>query len=160
MLRFGLLLAAAVAVLDQISKLWIVLDVMAPPRVIEVTPFFNIVMVWNRGVTFGLLSDGAPWTQYAVGAVALAVSAALVVWLARATSRLLAAGLGLVIGGAIGNLVDRAVHGAVADFLDFHAFGYHWPAFNVADAAITVGVAALLLDGLIGGPRGNKVSRQ
>ena len=160
MLRFGLLLAAAVAVLDQISKLWIVLDVMAPPRVIEVTPFFNIVMVWNRGVTFGLLSDSAPWTQYAVGAVALAVTAALVVWLARATSRLLAAGLGLVIGGAIGNLVDRAVHGAVADFLDFHAFGYHWPAFNVADAAITVGVAALLLDGLIGGPRGNKVSRQ
>ena len=160
MLRFGLLLAASVTALDQISKLWIVLDVMAPPRVIEVTPFFNIVMVWNRGVSFGLLGGAAPWMQYAVGAFALAVCAALAVWLARARNRLLAAGLGLVIGGAVGNLVDRAVHGAVADFLDFHAFGYHWPAFNVADAAITVGVAALLADGLIGGPRRNKVSRQ
>lgn len=159
MLRFGLLLAAAVTVLDQVSKLWIVYGVMASPRTIEVTPFFNIVMVWNRGVSFGLLSDGASWMQYAVGALAIALCVAFAVWLARATSRLVAVGLGLVIGGAAGNLIDRVVHGAVADFLDFHAFGYHWPAFNVADAAITIGVAALLLDGLIVAPRANKVAR-
>ncbi len=160
MLRFGLLLAVVVTVLDQISKLWIVYSVMAPPRIIEVTPFFNIVMVWNRGVSFGLLSDGAFWVQYAVGALAIVICVVFAVWLVRATSRMVATGLGLVIGGAAGNFIDRALHGAVADFLDFHAFGYHWPAFNIADAAITVGAAALLLDGLIVASRANKVARK
>jgi signal peptidase II len=89
----------------------------------------------------------------------VAVSAALCVWLARAESRLVAIALGLTIGGALGNVVDRLRFGAVFDFLDFHAFGWHWPAFSLADSAITLGVAGLLLTSLLGGPRDSKVGR-
>lgn len=156
MLRPGLTLAAAVLLLDQLSKLWIVYGVMAPPRTIEVAPFLNLVMVWNRGVSFGMLGGAAPWVAHAIAALSFGVCVLLAVWLAHARSRPLAAGLGLVIGGAAGNLVDRLAHGAVADFLDFHAFGHHWPAFNLADAAITCGVAVVILDGLIFAPRGDR----
>ena len=157
MLRYGLSVAAATAALDQASKAWIVYGVMNPPRVIEIAPFFNLVMVWNAGASFGLFGSAPAWGRYLLVAVASAICAGLAVWLARAGSKPLAAALGLVIGGAAGNVVDRLVHGAVADFLDFHAFGYHWPAFNAADAAISVGVAALVLDGLIGGRRDPKL---
>lgn len=157
MVRFGLLIAAAVVLLDQVTKTWIVHDVMAPPRVIEVTSFFNIVMVWNRGASFGLFGSGASWGQLALGLVAAAICIALTVWLFRVTHRWLAAALGFVIGGAIGNVIDRVIYGAVADFLDFHAFGWHWPAFNVADMSICVGVGMLLLDGLIAGRRTHKL---
>ncbi len=156
MLRPGLTLAAVVLLLDQLSKLWIVHGVMAPPRTIEIAPFLNLVMVWNRGVSFGLLGGAAPWVPHAIAALSLSVCVLLAVWLARTRSRLLAAALGLVIGGAAGNLVDRVAHGAVADFLDFHAFGHHWPAFNVADAAITCGVAVLVIEALILAPRGDR----
>ena len=157
MIRPGLLLAFLIVLIDQASKFWIVHDVMSPPRIIEVTPFFNIVMVWNKGASFGLFSTNSPWTQVALGGLALAISAVLVVWLSKAQSRWLAVSLGCVIGGALGNAIDRATYGAVADFLDFHAAGYHWPAFNVADIAITVGVVMLLLDGLIAGRRDNRL---
>lgn len=159
MIRFGLLIASAVVVLDQVTKLWIVNGVMAPPRVIEMTSFFNVVMVWNTGASFGLFSTDSPWTRYLLAAVALIIVVALCLWLRRAQSRWLAAALGIVIGGAVGNVIDRFVYGAVADFLDFHLAGYHWPAFNVADIAITVGVAMLVLDGLIGTGRGNRLGR-
>lgn len=159
MLRYGLSVAAATVALDQASKAWIVHGVMNPPRVIEIAPFFNLVMVWNTGASFGLFGSAPAWGRYLLVAVAAAICAGLAVWLARVGSRPLAAALGLVIGGAAGNVVDRLVHGAVADFLDFHAFGYHWPAFNAADAAISVGVAALVVDGLIGGRRGPKLKR-
>ena len=157
MIRPGLLLAFLIVIVDQATKFWIVHDVMSPPRIIEVTPFFNIVMVWNKGASFGLFSTNSPWTQVALGSLALAISAVLVVWLSKAQSRWLAISLGCVIGGALGNAIDRATYGAVADFLDFHAAGYHWPAFNVADIAITVGVVMLLLDGLIAGRRDNRL---
>ena len=158
MLRFGLLLSSAVVILDQATKYAIVHHVMSPPQVIEVTPFFNIVMVWNRGASFGLFSTGSPWTPVVLGGIAVLISIFLVVWLSKIEFRWLAAALGLVIGGALGNAVDRALYGAVADFLDFHAFDYHWPSFNVADIAITVGVGMLLLDGLIGKRRDHKFS--
>ena len=157
MIRFGYLIAAAVIVLDQVTKYWIVYEVMSPPRVIEVTGFFNIVMVWNRGASFGLFGSSGGWGPLVLGALALAICAALSVWLSRTTDRWLGTAIGLVIGGALGNVIDRLVHRAVADFLDFHVFGYHWPSFNVADMAISVGVVLLLLDGLIGGRRHHKL---
>lgn len=157
MIRFGLLIAAAIVAADQATKFWIVHDVMSPPRVIEVTSFFNLVMVWNRGASFGLFNTGSPWTLYFLVTVAFLISGAMTVWLRTVQTRWLATALGLVIGGALGNVIDRLVYGAVADFLDFHAGGYHWPSFNVADIAISVGVGMLLLDGLIGSRRDHKL---
>lgn len=147
-LRLGLAIAAAVVVVDQASKWWIVEVVMRPPRVIEVTPFFNLVMGWNRGVSFGLFHDAPGWAAWVLPVVALIIVGVLLVWLARADRAPVGAAVGLIIGGAIGNLIDRARFGAVADFLDVHAWGHHWPAFNAADSAITVGAAALILDSL------------
>ncbi len=148
MLRFGLWIAAAVILLDQATK-WLIRDVvMAPPRSIPVTDFFNIVMVWNRGVSFGLFDNDSVWTPVLLSLLAVGISIVLMVWLRRAEGKWLALGLGMVIGGAVGNVIDRAVWRAVFDFLDFHVAGYHWPAFNVADSAITVGVVLILAEGL------------
>ena len=148
MLGLGLGIAAAVAIADQLVKWWAMDVLMAAPAGIEVLPVFNLVMVWNRGISFGMFGGGElpPWLLAAfAGAIALGLG----IWLARAETRLLAVGLGLAIGGALGNIVDRLRFGAVADFLDFHVAGYHWPAFNVADAAIAIGVALLLIDALL-----------
>ncbi|MDJ0948035.1 MAG: signal peptidase II [Alphaproteobacteria bacterium] len=152
-MRLGLPIAAVLLVIDQLSKWVIVSQVMQPPRVIEVTGFFNIVMAWNTGVSFGMFASDSPYGRWALVALALAISAGMAVWLLRAETRLQAAALGLVIGGALGNVIDRLRFGAVADFLDFHAGGYHWPAFNAADSAIAVGVALLLYDALFVGRR-------
>ncbi|MEE2981071.1 MAG: signal peptidase II [Pseudomonadota bacterium] len=148
MLRLGLGIAAAVAVADQVVKWWVLDTLMATPEGIEVLPVFNLVLVWNRGISFGMFGGGAlaPWL---LAAFAGAIAVALGVWLARVETRLLGAALGLVIGGAVGNIVDRLRFGAVADFFDLHVAGYHWPAFNLADAAITIGVALLLTDALL-----------
>ena len=155
MLRFGLAVAAAVAVADQIVKWWAIGRLPEHPAAIEVLPFFNLVMVWNRGVSFGMFGGGAlpPWL---LAVVAGAVAVGLGVWLSRVRARWLAAAIGLVIGGAVGNMVDRLRYGAVADFLDVHAGVYHWPAFNLADAAITLGVVFLLIDALLIGRERHK----
>ncbi len=145
----GLGLALLLLILDQISKWWIVGTVMNPPRRIELTPFFNLVMVWNPGVTFGL-GNNVEWGRWLFAGLALVIVVILVGWLRRATHVWVAVALGLVIGGAIGNVIDRLRWGAVADFLDFHAFGWHWPAFNLADAGIVVGVLLLVFDALVG----------
>lgn len=144
----GLGLAGGVIVLDQLSKWWILEHVMNPPRAIEVLPFFNLVLAWNRGVSFGLFSSAPAAGPWILSGLAVVISAVLAVWLFRTRDKWLAVGIGLIIGGAIGNVIDRARFGAVTDFLDLHAFGYHWPAFNVADSAITLGAAALILDSL------------
>jgi signal peptidase II len=146
MLRLGLVVAATVVVLDQLTK-WAILTWLE--RAIALTPFFNLVVVWNRGVSFGMLdSDGAlaPWL---LSGLALAVVVALLIWLRQVEHPLPAVGLGLIIGGAVGNVIDRVRFGAVIDFLDVHALGWHWPAFNVADSAICIGAALLLVDGLL-----------
>ena len=143
----GLAVSAVILVLDLISKWWIVNQVMNPPRAIEITPFFNLVMVWNSGITFGMFGNTA-WGRWAFAGLALAIVGVLVSWLLRADHRSTALALGLVIGGAIGNVIDRVRWGAVADFLDFHVAGWHWPAFNVADSAIVIGVFVLLLEAL------------
>ena len=149
MLKIGLSVGATVVVLDQLTK-WLIREVvLGTGRDIEVTGFFNIVEVWNRGVSFGLFASDSPWTPYLLSALAIAISIVLIVWLRKAETTFLALALGFVIGGAIGNVFDRFIWGRVYDFLDFHAAGYHWPAFNVADAAISVGVALILLDGFI-----------
>lgn len=148
MLRLGLLVALPVVVLDQLTKWWVLADLMNPPAAIEVTPFFNLVLVWNRGVSFGLFDNDSPWGPVLLAGLALAISVVLLAWLTRAGSRLSAVAIGIVLGGAIGNVIDRLRFGAVVDFLDFHAWGYHWPAFNVADSAISIGVGLLLYDGL------------
>ncbi len=147
---FGLVTAGIVIVCDQLSKWWVVAKLMQPPRAIEVTPFFNLVMVWNKGVTFGMFNTASSWTRWGFTGLALAIVVALLLWLRKVERRWLAASIGLVIGGALGNVIDRVRYGAVADFLDFHIRGYHWPAFNVADSAITVGVALLLIDAWLG----------
>ena len=144
----GLLVASAVIVLDQATKWWVVTIFMNPPRVVDVWPFFSVVMVWNRGVTFGFLSDAPFWGRWALVGLSLAIVAILLLWLRRAETKWRAAAIGLIIGGALGNVIDRVNYGAVADFLDFHVTGYHWPAFNFADSAITLGVAIMFFDAL------------
>ncbi len=110
---------------------------------VEIAPFFNIVLVWNRGVSFGMFGSAGPLV---LAALAGAVAVVLVVWMLRSPRRFEALALGAVAGGAAGNILDRLTRGAVVDFLDFHIGGWHWYAFNLADSAITVGVAMLLFD--------------
>jgi signal peptidase II len=153
MLRLGLPVALAILVADQAVKWWM-LEVLRLPEVrhiplVSLGPFgFDLTMVWNRGVTFGMLAGDAPWHAPLLGLIALAVAAFLLRWMVRAENRMIAVALGAVIGGAVGNVIDRFRFGAVADFFDAHAFGWHWYVFNIADAAIVCGVIALVGDAL------------
>lgn len=142
----GLGLSVLVVIADQATKLWALATVFDPPRRIQVLPFLDFVPVWNRGVSFGLLSSSSPWTPWALSGFAVLVCLFMAGWLARAQSWPLILGLGAVIGGAVGNVIDRVLYGAVVDFIDVHYGGWHWPAFNIADSAITLGVGLLLLD--------------
>jgi lipoprotein signal peptidase len=152
-LRLGLPLAAGILAADQASKWWI-LELARLPEVGRIPlwsagPFgFDLTMVWNRGVTFGLFSGEGAWNHLVLGLIAAAIAAFLVRWMARAENRLTAAALGAVVGGAIGNVIDRLRFGAVVDFVDIHAWGWHWYVFNLADAAIVCGVGALVADAL------------
>lgn len=159
MMRFGLGIALAVILADQVTKSLMLYGVFGfdfPAGLnswhpaITVTGFFNLVTVWNTGVSFGMFSAGSPIVRWLLIAVAVGISAAMLVWLSRADSRFVGAALGLIVGGAMGNVIDRILYGAVADFLDFHVWGYHWPAFNVADSTIMIGVALLLYDSIVG----------
>jgi lipoprotein signal peptidase len=153
MLRPGLILAALILVVDQASKYYM-LEILRLPEVrhiplLALGPFgFDLTMVWNRGVTFGMLAGDSAWTQLALGALALLIAGFLLRWMAKAENRLTALALGAVVGGAVGNVIDRLRFGAVADFLDAYAWGWHWYVFNVADAAIVLGVVALVVDAL------------
>ncbi|MEE2689123.1 MAG: signal peptidase II [Pseudomonadota bacterium] len=149
MLKIGLLAAVTIVVSDQLTK-WLIRDlVLDSVWRIKVTDFFNIVEVWNRGVSFGFFANDSPWTPHLLSALAIAITAILVFWLRKAETRFVAIAIGIVIGGAVGNVIDRIIWGHVFDFLDFHIAGYHWPAFNVADSAISIGVILILLDGFI-----------
>lgn len=143
-----LALLAGLLALDQASK-WLVLQAFADGGALAVTPFLNLVLVWNPGVSFGMLAGLGDARPGLLAAVTLAIVALLVLWLRREERRPARLALVLVIAGALGNLVDRVRFGAVVDFLDLHLAGYHWPAFNVADSAIVVGAGLLLLDGLV-----------
>ena len=144
----GLLVAVLAIGVDQATKWWILLDVMNPPRVIDVTHFFNIVLVWNRGISFGIFSNDSIVGVWILSLLALIIVGFLANWLRKAESKRVTIALGLIIGGAIGNVIDRAVHTAVLDFLDFYVGSFRWPAFNAADSFITVGAVLLILDSL------------
>ncbi len=152
--RVGILAALLVLAADQASKYWI-LHVLDLPELRQVVllPVLNLTMVWNRGVTFGLLNGFGAWGAVVLTAIALAVVTALGLWLRRATSALMAASIGAIAGGAIGNVIDRLRYGAVVDFIHAHIGDLSWYVFNVADAAIVCGVAALLLDSQLNRPR-------
>ncbi|MBS0539763.1 MAG: signal peptidase II [Proteobacteria bacterium] len=144
-------LVAATLIADQASKellLRYLLKTGAAVQVIE--NFFRLVIVWNPGVSFGILGGDKALPPWLLSAVAIAVCVGLFLWLRRIDRPLTCWGIGLVIGGAIGNVIDRARWGAVFDFADFHLGQWHWPAFNVADSAIVVGVGLMLIDSLVG----------
>jgi signal peptidase II len=141
------LVSAGIIVADQLTKA-LVLARFAPGERLELTPFFNLVLAFNKGAAFSFLAGAGGWQTPLLVAFALAASVIVTVLLLRSPGRrLFCAGLALILGGALGNLVDRLRFGHVVDFLDFHAVGWHWPAFNVADSAITVGAALLIVDG-------------
>jgi signal peptidase II len=141
-------LAAAVVVADFVTK-WAVLAAFAPGERRAVKGFFNLELAFNKGAAFSLLADAPGWQAPLLVAFAVIAGVVVSVLLLRPGGRrMYYAGLALILGGALGNLVDRLRFGHVVDFLDFHAFGWHWPAFNVADSAICVGAALLILDGL------------
>lgn len=165
MLRVGLSLAAIVFVADQISK-WLILGPgrFSPPgcleagvncRFVELSPIFDLRMVWNRGVSFGLLRADNDFGRWALVALMLVIAGIFASWLRSAERKLAATALGLVIGGALGNVVDRIRFGAVADFFDFSGLWFPW-VFNVADAAITVGAALLAIDMIFFAEEGGK----
>lgn len=161
----GIALVIISVILDQLSKWWILEHVFKPeiggetlglvewfqstlriPHTsIELLPFMNLTMVWNEGVSFGMFQNDNPWP---LTIVALGISGLFAVWLFRTKSWVEAITLSMVIGGALGNVIDRLHFHAVADFLDFHIYGWHYPAFNLADSFITVGIVFLLMNSL------------
>lgn len=169
----GFSLALDILILDQLSK-WLILEYVMrkeiqpntyplniwqwltnpparfPYASIEILPFFNLTMVWNEGVSFGMMSGLGVWILIAL---ALVITVLFSVWLTRATGWVQTVALALVIGGAVGNVIDRLRFGAVADFFDFHIMGWHYPAFNVADCGVVVGIALLVFDGIFLEPK-------
>ena len=145
-IRSWLWFAAAIVVADQVSK-WIVLGTLRPGESIRVTPFFNWVLTFNAGAAFSFLADAGGWQRWFFTVLALGVSAWIVTLLRRHSGEFrLSLALTLVLGGALGNVIDRIRFGAVVDFIQWHAAGFYWPAFNIADSAITVGAILLVYD--------------
>jgi len=148
-----LVIAAAVVLADQLTKAAIQ-GSFAPGERLTVLPFFDLVLAFNTGAAFSFLADASGWQRGFFIAIALGATALILYLLHRhSTDHLFCAGLGLILGGAVGNLWDRITLGHVVDFLLFHAYGWHFPAFNVADSAITVGAALLIWDGFRGAKR-------
>ena len=149
----GIVAALIVLAVDQASKWWILyrLDLPDTGQVV-LLPVLNFTMVWNRGVTFGLLNGFGGWSYLVLAGVAFAVVVALGMWLHRAESRIVAIALGTIVGGALSNVIDRLRYGAVVDFIQAHLGAWSWYVFNVADAAIVCGVATLLLESLLRRP--------
>lgn len=154
----GLLVAAAALAIIEAWKVlflhgfgWIeTLDLPKNDKLIEVLPFFDIVMIWNRGISYGLLQADTPFERWLLAFFALGITGFLVWWLRGIKDTRLALSLGLIIGGAVGNVIDRILYGAVADFFYLHAFGYGWYVFNLADTAVVLGVVIMALDLVIG----------
>jgi len=154
--RVGLAVAAAAAALDQAVKLWLLFVFDLGGRgMVTLTPFLDLVLTWNPGISYGLFRQEGPLGQWLLLALKAIAVILLWIWLARAPNRLTALSLGLIIGGAIGNAIDRFAYGAVVDFVLFHvttaSFRFDWYVFNLADAAIVAGVIGLLYETVIGG---------
>src|SRR5499427_9591537 len=153
--RFALAMVVATAAVDQAAKLWLLFGLDLPARgIIRLTPFLDLVLTWNTGISYGLFRQEGPLGQAALLALKAIAVVLLWIWLSRTTSRLAALSLGLIIGGAVGNAIDRFAYGAVVDFVLFHintaSFSFNWYVFNLADVAIVAGVIGLLFETLMG----------
>ena len=147
--KTGMAIALIVLLLDQGHKWWMlnVYDI-ANRGLVTITPFFDITLVWNKGISYGLFQQESAIGRYVLIGIILIISVILVVWMVRAQGFLLAIAMGLVLGGAVGNVIDRILYGAVADFFSFHYAGFHWYVFNLADIWVVVGAALLIYDSL------------
>ena len=153
--RFGLAVAAITCALDQALKLWLIFGYDLPAKgTVALTPFMALVMTWNKGISYGWFQQEGPFGQWALLTLKVVAVVLLWIWMTRAGSRLAALSLGLIIGGAIGNGIDRLAYGAVADFVLLHietaSWSFDWYVFNLADVAIVAGVAGLLYESLLG----------
>jgi signal peptidase II len=148
--RLGWLVAIVTLVLDQASKLWLLFVFELPAREpVRLTPFMDLIVVWNRGISYGMFQQSTDLGRWALVVFSIAAAIGLAVWMSRTVERFLAVSLALLVGGAIGNAIDRAAYGAVFDFVHLHWGTWSWYVFNVADAAIVAGVAGLLYDSLV-----------
>ncbi|PPR79115.1 MAG: Lipoprotein signal peptidase [Alphaproteobacteria bacterium MarineAlpha2_Bin1] len=146
MIKFGLIITSVIIILDQITK-YLVMDYLDGGFIV-ITNFFNLVYVFNTGISFSLFSNDTSWAPLVFALVGCLFVLLLMYWLYKADNKIHASGLGLIIGGALGNIIDRLVHGAVFDFLDFHLYDYHFPAFNIADTSISFGVFIVIIDSI------------
>jgi signal peptidase II len=148
--RIGLWAALVTFVLDQASKLYTLFVFDLPVREpVRLAPFLDLIVVWNRGISYGLFQQNTDLGRWILIAVSVAASIGLSVWIRRAEGKLLACSLGLIVGGALGNVIDRLAYGAVFDFIHVHVGSFSWYVFNVADAAIVAGVVGLLYDSFV-----------
>ncbi|TVR10562.1 MAG: signal peptidase II [Salinarimonadaceae bacterium] len=148
--RLAILVALATFVLDQASKLWLLFVYELPMREpVALAPFVDLIVVWNRGVSYGLFQQESETGRWLLVAFSLAAALGLGIWMVRTSERLLAASLALIVGGAIGNAVDRVAYGAVFDFVHVYFGTFSWYVFNVADAAIVAGVIGLVYDSFV-----------
>lgn len=147
---YGITIAILIIVIDQWSKISVVEYFKLKPiySQIKINDYFNIVMVWNRGISFGLFHNLEAST-YIFMITSIIITIILLAMLAKSNNLLTSISLSMIIGGAIGNIIDRFIYGAVADFLEFHLYDYYWPAFNIADASISIGVGLYLVDNFI-----------
>jgi signal peptidase II len=141
--------AVAIIAGDQWTKIFFSQGLEYKQHPVEIFPFFNIVIVFNRGISFGMFAGAATWMPLALTVMAAAIVTVLFVWMLRATEKTVILALGVIIGGAAGNIIDRLHYGFVIDFLDFHLGRYHWPAFNIADTAVFIGVVILCLMSIV-----------
>lgn len=148
-MRYALLISAVVVALDQLTK-WTALRYLTRHAEVAVTPFLNLTLVYNRGAAFGFLNDAGGWQHFFFVGLALVASAAILylLYTTARSNRIVTVALALILGGAIGNVIDRLLYGHVVDFIDVYYGSWHWPAFNVADSAITIGAVLLVLDAL------------
>ncbi len=160
--RLGYLWAVISFALDQFHKWWMLnITGITEGQTITIAPFFDLILIWNRGVSYGLFQQESMAGRLALGAFSLIAVIALAVWLAQPEqTRLTATSVGLIMGGALGNALDRLIRPGVADFFSLHAFGYNWYIFNIADIAIVAGVVGLLYDAIFISPKTASKSSQ
>ncbi len=145
----SLFLVLAVFIADQGTKYWALKALFWPKKSIELSSFVNLVPVWNTGISFGLLAGYSDLMPLIIIVTTIGITICLVVWLFITQRKILQIGLSLIIGGALGNIVDRIKYNAVIDFIDIHVASFHWPAFNIADSLITIGVCLFLIDNFV-----------
>jgi len=146
----GFIAALVTLILDQATKLYTLFVYDLPVKEpVELAPFINLIVVWNRGISYGLFQQNSDFGRWVLIIVSILAAIGLSFWIRRTSGRVLAASLGLIVGGAIGNVIDRLAYGAVFDFIQFHVGSWSWYVFNVADAAIVAGVVGLLYDSFV-----------